>query len=395
MPSASLDARAVLEANKRLWDEKPELHRRQLTMSHADAKNRQDWMRHYRGALQSTAKPPPPRVQPHPVTAPPPPTLPDSPVVLCGVRAMTHEQKMEMAIKRAHEQGFISNAVLDELPSIAELVVGIVVVGGILAGLGVAAGAAASTGVGAVLEAIAAAIVLTLAAVGVITSAVQIKDGIVALMEFNDATRCDKAQNEEQLDDAGREFSRGISKAGVGTIMMILSVLGGRQGVKMAKGSKVKWNARGAKINDNTFGAPKKPKMVKDWEKNPDGTVVRNPTVQEVKPGSAPKLDPSKAKDPGYIWLIDENGRMYVAEEVQVGAAPDGYPKKLGHPTLVEGRDARIGGELKLTESGWEMNNKSGRYSNHPDRTSSQLENAINMMRESGLDVRSNFIELK
>ncbi len=39
--------------------------------------------------------------------------------------------------------------------------------GGVLIGLGVAAGAVASTGVGAVLEAIAAAIVLALAAVGI------------------------------------------------------------------------------------------------------------------------------------------------------------------------------------------------------------------------------------
>src|SRR6267378_2686052 len=105
-----------------------------------------------------------------------------------SVASMTHTERMEEAIRSAREKGQISTEVLNQLPSVQQLVIGIVVAGGVLAGLGIAAAAVASTGVGAVLEAIAAAIVLALAAVG------------------------------------------------VGTVMMILSVVGARQGLKMAKG---------------------------------------------------------------------------------------------------------------------------------------------------------------
>jgi len=121
------------------------------------------------------------------------------------------------------------------------LVIGIVVVGGVLVGLGIAAGAVASTGVGAVLEGIAAGIVLALAAVGVITSAAQIIAGIKTLMKFYEATRV--AQTHEDLETAGKDFAAGIAEVGVGTLLMILSVLGARQGLKMGKGAANRWNA--------------------------------------------------------------------------------------------------------------------------------------------------------
>ena len=41
-------------------------------------------------------------------------------------------------------------------------------------------------------------------------------------------------------------------------------------------------------------------------------------------------------------------GRLVVAEEVPTGKnQPDGRPERLGHPTLVDGKLARIGGEIK------------------------------------------------
>ncbi len=97
---------------------------------------------------------------------------------------MTHEQKIEEAINRAREKGQISDEVLKQLPSVKQLVIGIVVVGGVVAGLGVTAGALASTGVGAVLEGIAAGIVLALSALGIVTSLGQIVAGIKTLMKF-------------------------------------------------------------------------------------------------------------------------------------------------------------------------------------------------------------------
>jgi hypothetical protein len=151
-----------------------------------------------------------------------------------SVASMTHEQKMEEAIRSAHEKGQIPTEVLNQLPSVQQFVISIVVVGGVLIGLGGAAGAVAATGVGAVLEGIAAGIVLALAAVGVITSAGQIIAGIKTLMKFYEATRV--ARTHADLEVAGRDFATGIAEVGVGTVMMILSVVGARQGLKMAKG---------------------------------------------------------------------------------------------------------------------------------------------------------------
>ena len=85
-------------------------------------------------------------------------------------------------------------------------------------------------------------------------------------------------------------------------------------------------------------------------------------------------------------------GKMFIAEEVPHGVRPNGEPGRLGHPTLIGGKNARIGGELSFTEEGWVMNNKSGRYSGHDDRGAEQLNNAAAMMRESGIDVVVNFL---
>jgi hypothetical protein len=147
---------------------------------------------------------------------------------------------------------------------------------------------------------------------------------------------------------------------------------------------------------DTKFGKPNTPVRpgttdgVKPFEKSPNGKVIKNSSLQEVGPGKPPNLDPSKE----YIWVIDKDGKFLVAEELPVGTAPDGFKQKLGHPTLTEGEPARIGGEFRYKDGKWEMNNKSGRYSNHPDRGPEQLENAANIVKESGMDVNTKFINL-
>ena len=157
-----------------------------------------------------------------------------------SVAGMSHQQKMAEAIRRAYDRGLISKEIMRQLPSVEELAIGIVVVGGVLVGLGVAAGAVASTGVGAVLEAIAAGIVLALAAIGIISSAKQVIAGIKVLVKFYTAT--EGAASYPELDTAGRDFAEGIAEVGVGTVMMILSYLGARQGLKMGKGALSKWD---------------------------------------------------------------------------------------------------------------------------------------------------------
>lgn len=148
---------------------------------------------------------------------------------------------MTEAIARAYARGLIKDEAMRQLPSIEQLVIGIIAVSAVLAGLGVAAGALASTGVGAILEGIAAAIVLGLAAIGIISSAKQVIAGIQMLMKFYAATG--RATTYAELDAAGRDFATGIAEVGVGTIIMILSVIGARQGYKMGKGAIGKWNA--------------------------------------------------------------------------------------------------------------------------------------------------------
>jgi len=148
-----------------------------------------------------------------------------------------------------------------------------------------------------------------------------------------------------------------------------------------------------AKNLDDTYGAPKKPggrTGIKDFELNPDGSVVKNPTIQYPEPGKPPVLEPGKE----YIWLVNEQGRLVVAEEVPTGGTFDGRPAKLGHPTLVDGKPARIGGEIKQGPNGATINNRSGRFSGHPDRGPQQLENAAKLFGEAGLPVKPEFSPL-
>lgn len=101
-----LDPKAVSEANEKLWKENPELGGRQLTMEPEDAPYRKQWMENYKNAENKPPKPPPPKVQPQPVTNPPPAANAAEPCVRCAIARMTHEEKMEAAIKAAKNGPF-------------------------------------------------------------------------------------------------------------------------------------------------------------------------------------------------------------------------------------------------------------------------------------------------
>jgi hypothetical protein len=58
---------------------------------------------------------------------------------------------------------------------------------------------------------------------------------------FYEATRT--AMTFDDLDRAGKDFATGLAEVGVGTLMMILSVVGARQGLKMAKGAAARANS--------------------------------------------------------------------------------------------------------------------------------------------------------
>lgn len=261
------------------------------------------------------------------------------------------------------------SAVIGGAVGVVGAATGAAVVGGLAAvGVGVKAGIAAAVGVGAV--------------EGAVSSVVE------ACVEGKIEAREPTAR--EILLSVAVGAGAGAVTAGVGGTLAARSA---RKALRAARKAKL----------DARFGAPRPPRLIKPHERI--GEVVKRPKeLQEVTPGIPPRLDPSKALPdgkPGYIWLIDENGKMYVApEEVVLDAS--GNPVKdgdkllkLGHPTLVGGANARIGGELHYVDGRWVMNNQSGRYSVHPDRSAEQLENAASVMRESGLDVETDFRKLR
>lgn len=139
---------------------------------------------------------------------------------------------------------------------------------------------------------------------------------------------------------------------------------------------------------DESYGAPRAALRVDPWEVN---RAPKSKTFLDEPAGSALKqyrevseftLFVFAAKCVSYLWLIDVRGQFVLAVE-ELAEMPDGtsitgfprrrdYPvhpaeeKKLGHPTLVGGSDARIGGELFLDDPDgslqWFVNVNSGRY---------------------------------
>ncbi|MBF5039382.1 hypothetical protein INP77_07755 [Methylophilus sp. 13] len=130
------------------------------------------------------------------------------------------------------------------------------------------------------------------------------------------------------------------------------------------------------------LGLPRR--KLKSGETDAYGNIPRGKDVSVVRSGQWDwkKLD-QKTK---YIWVINEFGDLVFGEDLENDV--DGF---LGHPTLIDGKPARIGGELVYSSKNkrWEINLKSGTYSSHiaPDSTEAKhyLSNVI----------KHNFIGLK
>jgi hypothetical protein len=104
------------------------------------------------------------------------------------------------------------------------------------------------------------------------------------------------------------------------------------------------------------------------------------------------------------LWLIDTDGHIRIAiEEMAILDAPTfvSVPMpnavrnnaiKLGHPSLVEGDVARIGGELTLlTATGtYYISNKSGRFGS--GRSRDHLENAAKLFVAKGIEVTTSYL---
>src|SRR5574338_63272 len=195
------------------------------------------------------------------------------------VAAMTHEEKMEAAIKMSN----LAPEILGELGDLRVLVGSIVVVGGILA-------ASAATGAGAVVEAIAAILLLA----GLYASGSQIADGIDSLHVFYIDTRCDIATTEYELQRAGDKFGDGVAKIGVGTVMMILTVVGGR---KLAKARRARITSVASKYGIKNL--PKDPNKLLEagWKETTHPEMKANSGSREFvdpKSGMKARHDPGK-----------------------------------------------------------------------------------------------------
>jgi hypothetical protein len=135
---------------------------------------------------------------------------------------------------------------------------------------------------------------------------------------------------------------------------------------------------------------------VEPWEfEQPLSTLVLNAETGKrlavlLREGNEPfSLVSSLLRQSAILWIVTESGEIRFALEELVYVAPDGkswvrsghpytgVPKlefpvlsagrsKIGHPALVEGKSARIAGELFLDRNAvgqpWTIANRSGRY---------------------------------
>ncbi|PTS71998.1 hypothetical protein DBR33_02810 [Stenotrophomonas sp. HMWF022] len=121
---------------------------------------------------------------------------------------------------------------------------------------------------------------------------------------------------------------------------------------------------------DKAYGAPRAPMRLKP-EEIKSGDIRANPNLRKYYEAVDKTLEEEfsglVAVGGFLIWVIDHEGTLLVGRE-------DGLQ---GHPTLTGFKPARVGGELKRTESGWTINSKSGRYSNNYEDAAPYLDSAL------------------
>lgn len=110
------------------------------------------------------------------------------------------------------------------------------------------------------------------------------------------------------------------------------------------------------------LGLPRR--IMKLGEKDNFNNIRSRSNIQVIRAGNTAfwdRLDPVIK----YIWIIDNLGDLVLGEDIFANG------EYQGHPTLVDGKPARIGGELYSTSKGtWLINLQSGTYSSHIKRGS-------------------------
>ncbi|MEM9988788.1 MAG: hypothetical protein AAF723_04640, partial [Pseudomonadota bacterium] len=95
--------------------------------------------------------------------------------------------------------------------------------------------------------------------------------------------------------------------------------------------------------------------------------------------------EPTLMKGATYIWVISEAGDLIMALEENLEKEPRQEGElALGHPNLVQGQEARIGGELICRDGEWIIWNKSGRYGKRPNAMK-YLPNVKDLFKDAGL----------
>lgn len=162
---------------------------------------------------------------------------------------------------------------------------------------------------------------------------------------------------------------------------------------------------------DKHYGPLRKPEKVDSWEDRPPQSLtifdrVVGDSLAKLESAVQCKLLRFAARAKNYIWAMKDSGEIVIAVEELIVQPPDsdfsGYPrrrgyrhpseeKKLGHPTLRSGGEARIAGELAFDEIEgkirWVLNTNSGRYCKQFPPNDSQIENVADRLRNFGLDV--------
>jgi hypothetical protein len=123
---------------------------------------------------------------------------------------------------------------------------------------------------------------------------------------------------------------------------------------------------------DETYGAPRAPKYLKENEIRGSDTVENKGVRRFYEPSEQPletefSLLKVNDKSSYMIWVIDLEGTLLIGEEIE----------SVGHPSMTGYKPARIAGELKRTTAGWAINSKSGRYGANYSNRDELLKNAL------------------
>lgn len=111
------------------------------------------------------------------------------------------------------------------------------------------------------------------------------------------------------------------------------------------------------------YGLPGLPRRnLKPGEADLQRNILIRMDVKTIRSANGDFLGDLK-RDVKHIWVINEFGDLVVGEDIE-DKANENYQ---GHPTLVDGRPARLGGELVYSDDqeNWIINLKSGTYSSH------------------------------